>query len=299
MRFARQCSNKVLSMRVSVFLVHLRSNISFTVLCTQDNSLRTRIIGNALAVLILSTCAFLPQSVTGNPLARTCTNSLWDWHNKGTGTNSYRRWIDPEFNSVERNIIEEALRIAVSRLQQKRNWEQIQERYSYAWVTSGSVSWSGVCDEPDVRRNLLFHQLYWLSLPNSNNDTSPAFPDIYIRKGYEKSPRGQIGWIASAPYDTVRIYWDGESWRATRDSKFEITVNNYFLAGPDVYSDPEYWAGTIAHEMMHNLGHRHPDIDDPDYKRYQINVVDEVIQNNGYDYKGSRPTLLSLHACGK
>jgi len=104
------------------------------------------------------------------------------------------------------------------------------------------------------------------------------------------------GWRAS-PYDTVKIYWAGQGWRATSDSKFVITLNKYYVAGPGIWSDADYWAGTIAHEMMHNLGHRHPDISDPDYKKYQINVVDEVIQNDGYDYKGSRRTLLSLHSC--
>jgi hypothetical protein len=140
-----------------------------------------------------------------------------NWHNKETGVNSYRRWIDPKFSQKERDLIEQALGLAVNRLQEKRNWEEIQERYRYSWVTSDIISSSRVCDELDVRVNLLFHQLYWLSLPNASNETTtPAFPDIYISKGYEETPDGETGWVASAPYDTVKIYWNGQGWRARR-----------------------------------------------------------------------------------
>lgn len=301
MRFASQGRIKLnLSGETSVSRSLSHAHLRFPLCIVRresGNAFRNRVIGCALSVLIVSTCAFFPQRARGNVLARGCTSTLLNWRNKQSNVNSYRRWIDPRFTQVERNLIEEALRIAVRRIQQKRNWDEIQERYSYAWVTTNSLSQSGLCSEADVRRNLLFHQLYWLSLPNGENDTSPAFPDIYIHRGYEERAPGYRGWLARARYDTVRIYWDGDSWRSTGDSKFVMTLNNYFVAGPGVYSSAEGWAGTIAHEMLHNLGHRHPDIDDPNYEKYQINVVDEVIQNDGYSYKGSRPTLLSLHTC--
>ena len=248
-------------------------------------------------VFVLGVCALCTPVVAASPLWRDCTSDILNWQKKGTGSNSYRRSIDSRFNDVERDLIERALRIAVKRLQQKRNWERIQELYQYAWITSNSLELSGLCSEPGVRRNLLFHQLYWLSLPNGPKDTNPAFPDIYIRWAHEKPTPGDNGWVARARYNTVTIYWDGDGWSSTEDSKFVITLNNYYVAAHDVYSDAEYWAGTIAHEMLHNLGHRHPNSDDPNYKKYQINVVDEVIQNDGHVYKGSRRTLLSMHSC--
>jgi hypothetical protein len=256
---------------------------------------RLRLRHAALLTLILLACC--PCRTEGKNLATDCTDAIADWRKKGTNVNPYRRSIDARFNEAEKGLIEEALRIAVGRMQQARSWKQVQERYTYAWLTSSAINGSGLCNEADVRRNLLFHQLYWLSMPNGKNDTARPFPDVYIRKGYEKTLRGHSGWVARAPYDTVRIYWDtlvGE-WRLSDDSKFEITLNNYFVNAGGVYSDPEYWAGTIAHEMGHNLGHRHPDHSDPDYSKYQINVLDEVIQNNGQDFKGSRPRLLTLH----
>jgi hypothetical protein len=253
---------------------------------------------SGLLILVVFTCC--PQVAKGKSaiVIGRCTDAIVDWEKKGTESNSYRRWIDPGFNDAERDLIEKSLRIAVSRIQKKSNWEEVKDLYSYAWVTSDILTSAGLCDEADVRRNLLFHQLYWLSAPNGKNDTAPPFPDIYIRKGYEKTPEGYSGWVARAPYDTVNIFWDWNinEWRLRDDSKFDITLNNYFVNAGGIYSDPEYWAGTIAHEMGHNLGHRHPDPSDPNYAKYQINVLDEVIQNDGQSLKGSRPRLLSLHS---
>lgn len=250
---------------------------------------------SGLFLLVLFAC--YPQPAEGVNLNGRCTNGIADWRNKGAGRNSYRRWIDPRFSETERDLIERSLRMAVSRLQKKSNWERVRELYNYASVTQSTLASAGLCDEADVRRNLLFHQLYWLSLPNGTHDTAPAFPDVYIRKGYEQTRRGYSGWVARAPLGTVKLFWDWrlEEWRLSDDSKFDITLNNYHLAAGGIYSDPEYWAGTIAHEMAHNLGHRHPSASDPNYAKYQINVLDEVIQNDGHSLKGARPTLLSLH----
>jgi hypothetical protein len=249
-------------------------------------------------LVILVFFAFYPPTSNAKPAFGNCTNAIVDWEKKGTGSNSYRRSIDPGFSTAEKTLIEEALRIAVSRIQKKSNWEQIKDLYGYAWITSGSLASSGLCDEPDMRRNLLFNQLYWLSVPNGKNDTAPAFPDIYIEKGYEASPGDYTGWVARGPLDTVKIFWDWDiqEWRLSDDSKFKITLNNYFVNAGGIYSNPEYWAGTIAHEMGHNLGHRHPAPSDPNYAKYQINVMDEVIQNDGQGYKGARSRLLSLHS---
>lgn len=152
MRFAPQGpSTFPLSVGTSVsrFLAHLRSLISSCIfLCWGNNSFRKRVIGSAFGLLILSISVSVPKPVTGKSLVGNCTNALLNWHNKGTGVNSYRRWIDPRFSRVKRDLIEEALRIAVRRIQQKRNWEQIQDLYSYAWVTSNSLSLSGLCSEP-------------------------------------------------------------------------------------------------------------------------------------------------------
>lgn len=249
---------------------------------------------SVLLLLVLFAC--YPQPAEGMNLTGRCTSAIADWRNKGAGRNSFQHSIDSRFSETEKDLIRRSLRIAISRMQKKSNWERVRELYGYASVTNVTLASAGLCNEADVRRNLLFHQLYWLSLPNGKNDTAPAFPDIHIRMGYEKARRGE-GWVARAPLNTVKLFWDWrlEEWRLSDDSKFDITLNNALLATGGIYSDPEYWAGTIAHEMAHNLGHSHPSSSDPNFSKYQINVLDEVIQNDGHSLKGSRPTLLSLH----
>jgi hypothetical protein len=196
----------------------------------------SKISGLFLLVLF----AFYPQPAEGMNLTDRCTNEIADWRKKGTGLNSYRRWIDPRFSETEKSLIARALRIAVGRMQKKSNWERVRELYGYASVSHSTITSAGLCDEADVRRNLLFHQLYWLSLPNGKNDTAQPFPDIYIRMGYEPIRRGYSGWVARAPLNTVKIFWDwrlGE-WRLSDDSKFDITLNNALLATGGIYSDP-------------------------------------------------------------
>jgi hypothetical protein len=258
-------------------------------------TLGRRVFLNVPVSLILGLILFSYQPARGQSSTSSCTDAIANWHRKSTGTNSYRRWIDPKFNQVERRLIEDALRIAVNRLQQKNIWEQVQELYDYASITRYSLTSAGLCDEADVKRNLLFHQLYYLSMPNGEHDDEPAFPDVYIYHGYEPPQEGEKGWLGRAPYNTVQIYWDNKTKEWHQKGSFKITLNNYFVAAGGRYSEANDWAGTIAHEMLHNLGHSHPASNDPNYSKYQINVLDEVVQNGGESYKGSRPTLLSLH----
>jgi hypothetical protein len=235
-------------------------------------------------VLVLATlAAFYPQIVAGKNLSAGCSSSILDWHKSNlTGNNSYRRWIDPAFSKAESDIIEEALRIVVQRIQQKRIWERVEELHGISSLTSEALAFPGLCDEPDIQKNLLFHQLYVLSLPNGENDTTEAFPNIYVRRGYAKED-----WVARAPLNTVKIYLDGRlnEWRITDSSKFDITLNDYYLGADGTYEEPEYWAGTFAHEMLHNLGHQHPDLTESVYNKYQIVVIDHLVQSDGEDYK--------------
>lgn len=47
--------------------------------------------------------------------------------------------------------------------------------------------------------------------------------------------------------------------------EFEIFINQRYLGTPERFSDPEYYAGVIMHELLHNLGHLHPKGDYRDY----------------------------------
>jgi hypothetical protein len=121
------------------------------------------------------------------------------------------------------------------------------------------------------------------------------FPKITIRRGYEKG-----NWVARAQCSTMRVH--NNSHRKDKscfDGQFVITVNDYYLNNRNEgqhYSDVGYWAGTIAHELLHNLGHNHPvpgDASYANYHLYQMVCMDSAIaQNWNYEY-GTKPSYKS------
>lgn len=213
--------------------------------------------------------------------------------------NKARCEISPNFGTKETAILKKACNLAAELLQSEEVRREVYERAKYARLTDSILSWANATVTRENRWYLLQRQLVTLSLPNGENDTEPAFPDIFIRYGNEPPQNGDISWLGRARIGTVAVYWDGkvEEWK--QKGSFDITINDYFVARGQRYSDPNDWAGTIAHEMLHNLGHNHPHWSDPNYPKYQINVLDELIQNYGYGSKGSRRTLLSIHGCAE
>jgi hypothetical protein len=92
--------------------------------------------------------------------------------------------------------------------------------------------------------DLLWYQLQSLRIAREK-------PTLTITAYYDKD----VNAVAWAHYNRVKVKYSRDGF--TVEGAFEITVNTFYLGGADPYSDPYYWAGTIAHEMLHNLGHMH------------------------------------------
>lgn len=195
--------------------------------------------------------------------------------------------IDNRFGAKERSIIAKACEMAVERMQLKETRDRLAKQSGYAWLTRSTVDDSNITDNQNSHRNLLSRQLYTLSLPNGPNDVELPFPDIYIQYKYERA-----NWLGRAKYDLVTIYWDSKHKEWKQKGKFLLTLNDYYV-GSRRYSSANDWSGTIAHEMAHNLGHRHPDASDSDYRRYQINILDEIVESYGIGSKGSMESFRS------
>jgi hypothetical protein len=96
--------------------------------------------------------------------------------------------------------------------------------------------------------------------------------------------------VGRAHTDLVIIKSVGDSFR--QSGEFDVQINRYMLASGGVMNDPEEWASTIAHEMLHNLGHLH---DKGDYTdKQQINVLNNAVLCNGY-YRNPRYRWRSSH----
>lgn len=64
------------------------------------------------------------------------------------------------------------------------------------------------------------------------------------------------------------------------DGEFRVKLNRYHLQSSRRNSlDVLEWAGIIVHEMLHNLGHNHDDLDYTD--RWQMNIFKECFIHNG------------------
>lgn len=77
-------------------------------------------------------------------------------------------------------------------------------------------------------------------------------------------------------YDRAAVIVDANG-RVALSTTFRISLNVLHM---DTSRDPAVWAGVIAHEMLHNLGHAHPDprVDPNAYSSfYQINLLSEHV----------------------
>jgi hypothetical protein len=169
-----------------------------------------------------------------------------------------------------------------------RNAYQIARGYSIdgqAWKDSNIEPHPTV--GPD---GMLAEQLSILRLPNTamdEGDEGPPFPPIHIHPFHQENHVWGNG-----PLNIVKVVWEkGNTWR--RKGEFKVFVNLYHLgANADDGKSPFKWASVIAHEMLHNLGHRHgPDTGPQDYSNnLQINAFHRALFCNG-NYDGGRLQL--------
>jgi hypothetical protein len=193
----------------------------------------------------------------------------------------------------EETLLRKAMNIMADRLQKQRVWRNVYVlKPSRYYIANDVMSDSNLVDNDQNRRNLLWHQLYWLSQPNGPGDDGPAFPNVHLHAFHQKSKvqgRARLG--------LVTIKSVGKNIRQL--GEFDVQLNRYMLGSGGDMDTPEEWASTIAHEMLHNLGHNHAGGDYTD--EWQINVLDKAVLYDGY-YKalgyGGAGEQSSHMACG-
>lgn len=191
--------------------------------------------------------------------------------------------INGNYTAEQKSLVVKALSLAVNRMQDEKIRKALKSKGGLYYLSGSVISNSNITDTEKDRKNLLSHQLYWLSQPNGANDSDPAFPDITINMVNE--PSGS--WVGRAYLDKVQIYWNSTLKEWQQKGEFNIKLNSAYVGKGNkhsVYATTDYWAGTIAHEMVHNLGHTHGTYgSDPNYHSYQVNVFDRLVTGNGYE----------------
>lgn len=129
-------------------------------------------------------------------------------------------------------------------------------------------------------RNLLYYQLTYLK--------AYGYPKLNVH-AFSKA-EDTLGFAYTA--DKVILKFKTEDVKnfgkdtAEVSGEFKIHLNRYHIGRAGDYSAHEFWAGVIAHEMLHNLGHSHPK---DDYDEFlQIMSFQNAIRTNGTYKSGAK-----------
>ncbi|HEY7428891.1 MAG TPA: DUF4189 domain-containing protein [Gemmataceae bacterium] len=137
-----------------------------------------------------------------------------------------------------------------------------------AFIAPGILDKHGMGADEGSQNALLWHQLHHLRLAGGR------FPRVVFK---------------TADYDNVAWAWGKLGLvtvknAANVEGEFEVQVSLRHLGGGGNQSDAVNWASIIAHEMLHNLGHRH-ELDNYTDNR-QINVFQKAVYHNGAYKRG-------------
>ena len=179
--------------------------------------------------------------------------------------------IHSGFTENEIILIENALQIIDQRLFKP---EILQNMYRVCGTSGVSLA-KQVWSRSQLEKHPEYHQRHDLLRFQLMCLEKVKFPTIHLYPIYEKSDtqaRGNLGCVSCIAHrSTFSI-----------QGNFQMKLNRYNLDVDNerFQANSIYWAGTIVHEMLHNLGHQHVDDDYSD--RWQINVLE-----NSFIYDGN------------
>jgi hypothetical protein len=148
-----------------------------------------------------------------------------------------------------------------------------------AWIHPGVLEKHGFGTDESSINNLLWRQI--VTLREAEQNGAMWFPKVVLRApqfdANDRSwARGSLGVVTARSRSDVT-------------GAFDVQINLRRLGGGGDQSNPLQWAAMIAHEMLHNLGHKHPETGRPevDYSdNYQINVFTRAVYCGGSYKKG-------------
>jgi len=186
--------------------------------------------------------------------------------------------IDPQFGPAESRLLKDALAIFYERFLQYHpaGCPELCTRTAYKWEAINRSHFKSAEDSRDI----IEVQRSRLSM---NNSLGKAFPHVELEYANVDED-----WLAKAHVGIVKIspgIEDEEAGPYPVTGTFKILINDFYLNNASKYrhySSPAYWAGVIAHEALHNLGHRHAQSrDDPQYYRYQMIIIEHLVMKGG------------------
>lgn len=154
---------------------------------------------------------------------------------------------DQGFNQGQLAILGQAVNILAQRMLDPRMLAYTRPRYRYYQIHAPGRRFNNATEFEGWFHHIQMQTLRVCGFPQLN---------LYGRS----DPRG--GWTGRAQIGTVTAEYASVSGGPARHftrGTFAVTLNTALLGGNTSWGrDPAYWAGTICHEMLHNLGHDHP-----------------------------------------
>lgn len=195
--------------------------------------------------------------------------------------------IDPRFGATETNILKNALAIFYERFLQNHSvgCPELCTRSAYHW----NLNRSHFEDAEDERDYIEIQRARF----SANNVFGFAFPRVELEYANVDD-----NWLARAYVGTVSIRpreKDDDNGPYPVTGSFKMEVNDHFVNNTQKfrhYGHPAYWAGVIAHEALHNLGHLHPPSrSDQQYYLHQMIIVEHlVMKGDKIRYGDANPT---------
>lgn len=251
-------------------------------------------------IILVITPSLWAQDTERSPISQVITAELRD---------EYR--LDDDFTNNERRLLRRALEIVYERFLADKVWNNFT---SETRARERTLSRAGIYFDKDaigkqgqIDRKLLtphhisprqpnnhdlvfraqFNRLRWHVLEQQQ----AKFPAIVL-SAVSASPNSDKFDIwkqkahAWAEVGTVTVSPETSNAKELIRGEFEISINTHKLrnANSRQFRDPYFWAGTIAHEMLHGLGHRHPSAGTEGYWLYEINIFPLCLLTNG-EYK--------------
>jgi hypothetical protein len=194
--------------------------------------------------------------------------------------------IDSRFSNAKQRFLTDALALFYERFLQL-HWRVMPELGTKAGVKLADNFPTDSFDGVEDKREYMQRQFIRMS-------PQETFPHVKLVYAYEEGG----DWLARAYLGTVRVWSALDSDFAAKgrySGSFEIEMNDSYVGNGQAgrhYARPEYWAGVIAHEALHNLGHAHlPSRSDAGYYLYQMILIEHLVMTNGRArYGDTNPT---------
>ena len=177
------------------------------------------------------------------------------------------REIEKGFEPEQKKIIEEALKLLEARLADNEVFNCV-NLAKKASVNTDYLKKTPLHNQDTLIPSLM--SLQWMSLLSDKEQ----FPLVRIKAFKEED--ASHAYSRKENFVLPALF----SPNGKAEGEFEVFLNSALLGAPQGEKQAELWAGAIAHQLFHNLGHQHAEKAD-NRLEYQLDRVEACVVTSG------------------